>query len=278
MGASDLSHKHIASRLSKRLLLMLVLGILITPVSSASIPEELTGVEPDQYIQLRVAAIDWCPQICPNEVKKGYVVELTEEVFKDSPYKLSIEYFPWSRAIRFVRDGTLDALLAPAQQEAPFLKYPNLAVGHQKMCFFTSKKANWQYQGVSSLKGMVIGVATDTSIEELNQYISNNPSQFQNLPYTERYVEQSAGKILKKRIDSFLMTLNTTKYRLKELNIFHLFKNAGCVSKANIYMAFTNQTEKRSLINGAINHFDLTLRNLSKSGYIQALHKKYNIE
>ena len=88
-------------------------------------------------------------------------------------------------------------LFSSAKKEAPHLTYPETAVGHQKMCFFVAKDSNWQYQVQESLADISIGIATDTTIEELNQYMRDNASQFQFQPYHERFVEQNALKVLK---------------------------------------------------------------------------------
>jgi len=84
---------------------------------------------------IKVAAIDWCPQICPNQEKSGYVVDLVNKAFTDSDYQLQIDYFPWSRAIKYVLSGQYHALLSPAKAEAPQLRYPKIPVGKQDMCF-----------------------------------------------------------------------------------------------------------------------------------------------
>ena len=124
---------------------------------------------------LKIAAIDWCPQICVNELKAGYTVDLINKVYEDSLYELDIDVFPWARAIKYVSEGQYDALLAPAKKEAPDLVYPNFSVGSQRMCFFTSASNPWRYSGEESLVNMQFGIAFDTSIEELNQYIAKHP-------------------------------------------------------------------------------------------------------
>ena len=54
---------------------------------------------------IKVAAIDWCPQICVDETRPGYTVELIKKIFQDSEYTLEIDLFPWSRAIKYVSEG-----------------------------------------------------------------------------------------------------------------------------------------------------------------------------
>jgi ABC-type amino acid transport substrate-binding protein len=227
---------------------------------------------------IKVAAIDWCPQICANEEKPGYTIELIEKIFQEGEYTLEIDLFPWSRAIKYVSEGRYDALLAPAKKEAPHLVFPNFSVGHQQMCFFIDSNSTWRYSNKQSLKDLKIGIANDTSIEELNGYIKENPEQFHYQPYHERFVAQNAGKVLKKRIDAFIFTKNTTLYELKNENLHHKIKNAGCVSKAEIFLAFTPENKKKQQINKMINYFNKRMALLMEAGEINKIHQKYGIQ
>jgi len=226
---------------------------------------------------IKVSGIDWCPQICISEDKPGYVVELVNEIFKGTNYSLEIEHFPWSRAIHNVLQGQHDALLSPAKAEAPNLIYPTLAVGKQQMCFFTAKDSTWTYSGPNSLGNLQIGIALDSSIEELNDYVKNNLEQFQFQPYHERYILQNARKLDKKRIDTFLMTKNTTLYSLSKAGLLDQYREAGCVSNTPIYMAFTPSPSKKNNIEKIISVFEQRMETLNKTPFYKNLMKKYGL-
>lgn len=227
---------------------------------------------------IKIAAIDWCPQICPNDSKPGYVVDLVKEMFRDSGYQLEINYYPWSRAIKLVLSGQADALLSPAKAEAPSLIYPNNEVGVQRMCFFTEQDSKWQYRGTKSLAGLQIGIATDTSIEELNSYVADNLMQFQFQPYHERYIVQNAKKLQKNRIDAFLFTRNSTVFELNKAGIWHQFKEAGCVSNAKIYMAFSPVASLKDKVSKLIKLFDHKMEAINGSFYKEELMHQYGLD
>jgi polar amino acid transport system substrate-binding protein len=235
-------------------------------------------VQVSQAKTIKVAAIDWCPQICIDEEKPGYTVDLIKKVFEGSEYTLEIDIFPWTRAIEYVSNGSYDALLAPAKKEAPHLTFPGTAIGYQKMCFFTDKKSAWLYKDESSLKNMQIGIANDSSIEELNNYIKKNPKQFQYQPYHERYVVKNAQKVLTKRIDAFLFTKNTTIFELEKEKLNSQIRNAGCVSQADVYLAFTSVSQKQSQISKVIKYFDNEMDALIKTNEIDNILLKYGIQ
>ncbi|MBU2970784.1 transporter substrate-binding domain-containing protein [Pseudoalteromonas sp. C2R02] len=93
---------------------------------------------------LTVAAIDWCPQLCPitddtiytNDQKPGFIIDIVKSVFKDSDFDLQIVYYPWSRAIKLVKEGKIDVLLSPAKAEAPTLRYPKEKNRNSTYVFF----------------------------------------------------------------------------------------------------------------------------------------------
>ncbi|WP_076412965.1 ABC transporter substrate-binding protein [Shewanella sp. UCD-KL12] len=241
----------------------------------------IIGFMPYQAVNAKevvtVAAIDWCPQLCPEEESRGYVIDIIKAVFRDSEYQLEIDYYPWSRAIFLAETGKVDALLSPAKAEAPALLYPNQEVGIQRMCFFTRQDSDWQYQGVDSLEGKQIGIATDTSIEELNEFVANHPDQFQYRPYFEHYIEQSAAKLDKGRMDSFLFTHNTTVFELRKLGKGLAYRNAGCVNRTEIYMAFTPKlrVEKNRAV---MAFFDKKINELHQAGVISEIMQSYQLE
>lgn len=227
---------------------------------------------------IKIAAIDWCPQICPNQKKPGYVIDLVSKAFSESGYQLEIDYFPWSRAIKYVLSGQYHALLSPAKAEAPQLRYPKYAVGKQEMCFFTSIDSDWQYKGTLSLDQKHIGIAIDTSIEELNDYVENHPEQFQFQPYHERYIVQNAQKIEKGRIDAFLFTYNSTRYELSNNNMWHKYRSAGCVSSADIYMAFTPNPALYDEVNTMMQVFEQRMAAIDYQQEIEQLLVKYQLK
>lgn len=225
---------------------------------------------------INIAAIDWCPQICPEESKPGYVIDIINSIYGDQKIKLVIDYYPWSRAINYVRDGKYDALLSPAKPEAPDLIYPHQAIGSQQMCFFTKKDDTWRYTGLPSLANKQIGIASDTSIEELNQFVKDNPQQFQFQPYLERYVEQNFNKLKKSRMDTFLFTKNTTLWELNKMGVLDQVNQAGCVNRAPIYIAFSPKIAANKVAK-LIKTFDSGIVTLHKSGALDEIFQRYGL-
>ena len=226
---------------------------------------------------VHVAAIDWCPQLCMDDDKPGYVQEIAERVFKGSEYKLLIETFSWSRAIHQVKVGAWFALLSPAKAEAPSLIYTEYGIGVQRMCFFIPQDVRWRYDNTESLKGLRIGIASDASIEVLNPYIHDKEFNFQTMHYDQNFITKNIKMIEANRLDAFIFTQNTTQHQLKKMGLFKSYINAGCVSEEKIYMALTNTETQADKVAAFKEFFDARIIELYKSGEVNKILKKYQI-
>lgn len=227
---------------------------------------------------LNISSIDWCPQLCDNQSQPGYVMDTVNAIFADSPYNLETRIYPWSRAILNVESGQSHALLSPAKEEAPNLLFPKNEIGLQRMCFFTRSDTNWTYDGLDSLSGKKIGVANDTSIEELNSYMQQHKSQFDFLPYNENYIVTSFKKLKAKRIDAFVFTYNSTVYEMNQQGWQDNFRPAGCVSSAKIYMAFTPAIGKQVEVEEMMEYFDKKMEEMKQSGQLDTIMQRYGLE
>ncbi|MEH6442764.1 MAG: transporter substrate-binding domain-containing protein [Oceanospirillaceae bacterium] len=228
-----------------------------------------------QATELSVASIDWCPQVCANSNMAGYITDTAEMVFKDSPYKLNIQTYPWSRSIKLVEFGEKHALLSPAKKEAPSLIFPRNEIGIQRMCFFKLASSSWEFNGLESLKGLRIGIASHTSIEELSDYADKNRHQFHYMPYHKNYIEQSLKKLKLNRLDTFLFTYNSTVFEMKEKGVFSNYKAAGCVSQAKVYLAFSPHPDLNT--GPMISYFDKRMDELRATDAISNILKKYDL-
>ena len=228
---------------------------------------------------IKIASIDWPPQLIVDSKKSGYINDIIRHVFKNSPYQLQIKTYPWSRAIRLVQSGEADALLAPAKIEAPGLIYPDYEVGLQRMCFFTKEDSTFQYKGVSSLAGMKIGILQDGSISKpLTKYVTNHPDQFSYMPYNKSYLQQSIGKLLIGRIDAFLFTYNSTIFALKRMKNAELVRVAGCDYRAKVYLAFTPAKNSKVDIIQLQTYFDQKMAILINSPKLQKIMHSYGLQ
>ncbi|MCK7614047.1 substrate-binding periplasmic protein [Roseibium sediminicola] len=231
----------------------------------------------DDRIPLKIAAIDWCPQICPGKTDPGYIIDIVEELFRSSPYEPEISIYPWSRAIQYVRSGRAHALLSPAKPEAPDLVYPEEEVGVQSMCFFVLKDSTWNYDGVKSLEGHLTGLASDTSIQELNAFIQERRDLFFVQPYSDAYIQDSINMLYANRVNSFLFTYNTTLHNMRSMGVSDEVRSAGCVSNASVYMAFSPAPGLAAEVQEMTAYFDRKMAQFKADGGVARIMKHYEL-
>jgi len=227
---------------------------------------------------IKVAAVDWCPQICVNKERPGFVMETIQLIFKDSPYDLDIEIYPWTRAIKMVNAGEAHALLAPVKREAPNLRYPVHAIGSQKMCFWTKPESNWKYSGINSLQDLQIGFAYDVTITELSDYMASNKDRFQLMSFNHEYIVKNMKKLEFGWIDTFLLTHNFAMYEFNALNVTSKIRLAGCLSPERYYMAFSSRSRDPEKIDKMMKFFDLKMKELKTSKKIPHIMRRYGLQ
>ncbi len=233
-----------------------------------------TALSADDKSIIKVMQIDWCPQICPGNEKAGFLVDIVTEVFEGSDYRVEFHTVPWSRAIKGVRAGTADALLSPSKREAPELLFPKYAIGYQRMCFFTKKGSTWRFEGIKSLEGVSVGMATNTSAYELDSYFNQNRAQFHTMPYTKDYVELSTNMLLSGRFDTFVFTLKSAIHQIAKLGLQDKVTTSGCLEEVSIYMAFApDKPYSRELIEFFDNRFEY----LAGTGRFDTIRSRYQI-
>lgn len=256
---------------------MKVWGLSVFLIVSFSAIGQEAIQKTDQEI-IKVAAIDWCPQLCNDPERPGYVSEILSLVMGSSPFIIDAETLSWSRAIYQVRKGRKLILLSPAKAEAPDLIYPDYEIGVQRMCFFTRVDNPWNFTAPDSLKNMVIGIGSDTSIPVLNEYIKNKSYNFQAMHYDHNFIDKNLKMLDSHRIDAFIFTQSSAFYELRKRGLAEKYKVAGCVSQEKIYMALTNDPRYQARVEALRAHFDTNISQLYASGEINRILQKYEID
>ncbi len=226
---------------------------------------------------IKIAAIDWCPQLCQDRDRPGYVTEIVEMVFADSGYNLEMAIYPWTRAIFMVRSGRAHALLSPTKNEAPHLRYPEHAVGVQRMCFFSLADSNWRFSDIASLQGVSVGIAQDTSTPELEAFMKDNAEWFQVMPYDHGFVEKNLKQISAGRMDTFLSTYNTVTHTIRLMESEGVYRSSGCLTEENIYMAFSPEETRQRQITKMMTYFDQRMDQLKRSDRLKAVLDRYKL-
>lgn len=227
---------------------------------------------------IEIAAIDWCPQLCPNENKSGYIMDIVKEVYKDSEFHLSVKYYPWSRAVGLVKSGRAHVLLSPTKDETPDLLFPKSEVGIQKVCFFTKSDSSWSYTGIQSLDGLKVAAYKDGAFGEIDNYMKENAKQFQLTVGNSTYLDNNLKKMNAGRIDAVLYTKNSTASELAIMGVADDYREAGCVTEDKLYAAFTPESGDSNVVQSMMDVYDKRMVELKSTGKIAEIMKAYNME
>ncbi|GHF19303.1 hypothetical protein GCM10017044_12340 [Kordiimonas sediminis] len=231
----------------------------------------------EQNAQVRVAAVDWCPQICPDSAEKpGYLVEIMNAIFDGSGYSLKVEYSTWGRAISRVEYGNADILLSPAKEEAPRLVYPDLPIASQQHCFYKAAGSSWTYTTPKQLAEIPLILFEEHSYQEiLADYFATTPKELITMVYDTSYLPRSVALVKRKRATAFLFTRNSARYYLNTHHVQGIEEDA-CIKKDPLWFGLSPQnTPKRDAILELIN--SKTAPFLQSDQY-QKILQAYNIQ
>jgi polar amino acid transport system substrate-binding protein len=101
----------------------------------------------------------WPPFLDPDQPNQGVATEIAQAAFATQGYDVKLSFQPWQRAIDGVRDGEFDMLLGTwkTPEREAFLQFSEpYAVNEMK--FIKRKGDTFQYNGLDSLSGKVVGI------------------------------------------------------------------------------------------------------------------------
>lgn len=225
---------------------------------------------------IKIAVIDWCPYICPNDSEKpGFLVEYTQAIFADLEKELDFEVYPWSRGIKMANEGKVHALLAPAKSEAPNLLYPTQEIGIQQFCFFSRQEDPWHFDGLTSLKGRTVIVPIDAQPPEIEK--QKHEAIILTYPYNDTYMPKATDILLGSRVDNFIMTYHSVRHYLNQNQLNTKVKTSGCIHQQNLYLAFSPALSMTDEVTPLIERFERNITKLKQQQFFDKLLSKYKM-
>ncbi|OUR97393.1 hypothetical protein A9Q84_13795 [Halobacteriovorax marinus] len=276
---------------------------IVILLSSLFCPEIIMGKT------LTIAAWDFCPSHCYDKNKKslikeapGFVIEIYQAIFKD----VQIVNLPFNRGMQETDVGRFDAVSLPLKFSKAELKdkirqlprmgpiytrliYTEKAVApYNASCFFVNSDSNWKYKGIDSIKGNRLGTTMDYEYgKKLNAFFEKVRSRGDKVTLQEltgsNIPERNLLKLKSNRVDLVMGDKNGYQYVIKQMEKNKIIpkgslKLSSCVpnSKTLLYIGFTSRRPKESKRNSHL--FDLGIERLRKSGKLQEILLKYDIQ
>ena len=213
----------------------------------------------------------WPPFVTGNPDKPGISVEIVREALKTQGYDLTIEIYPWARAVQSVKEGQKD--IVPGiwhTQERENLMHLSQSYAVNEVKFVVARDSKIEYSGfLDSLTGKQIGVIREYGYGE----------EFNNSDYFFRQKTNSfvlnVQKLIKGRVDMTLEDELVAKSLLIEENAGLLDKIKFLeppLSERNLYVASAKKNNKSKKIIAA---FNKGLQEIKENGLYERIFEKY---
>jgi polar amino acid transport system substrate-binding protein len=203
----------------------------------------------DKPRELTLATTKWCPYTCFDKNKKyGVVGTYIRKIISSYGIELTINSYPWSRAIRLVESKNVDGLLTATPAEAPTLLFTEFPIDSYQMCFYTLSENQWTFNQPISFGSNLLAVVQDYGYgEPLDTYIKNNSliTTISGEDVSTRLI----SLLLNKRVDVIVADKLVVEYKMaNNLISTDTIRQAGCLMENYFYLALSSTTENKNLL------------------------------
>lgn len=253
-------------------LLVILSGCMGSGQKAAPLPQTTSSTTPGKTRTYEIACEIFPPfSYEENGVVKGIFIDLVREAFNRMGYKISIQVYPWARAINMLENGNTDALCTiykNAERES-FADFTDPVVPDTQSLFvlrdskiiFDGSLESLRPYTIGMMEGYSYGETFDAAFKE-----GRLKSEAVNL------VDRNFEKLIGGRIDICIEDRYVGLYTLKKLGYGDKVKILSPdVRNTHLYLAFS---KKRNLL-PVIGKFNETLQQMKDDGTYQKIVDSY---
>ncbi|MBE0363439.1 polar amino acid transport system substrate-binding protein [Pseudoalteromonas ulvae UL12] len=192
---------------------------------------------------LKIASDDWCPYICDNQEKPGYVVEIIKRVMAKHHINVQFEVMPLGRAFVEVENNRLDMVLALTEVHIKehALIASDVVIGDYANDFFVLSDNPFRFKNIDQLKNERLGVIESYEYGAyLDAFIRLHPEQI-HIAHGRAPLQQNINMLLKGRLSVVLDTKNTVQFFLHQQGISNVLYAGTQGRTAPLYIGFNPQ-------------------------------------
>ncbi|MEI8012112.1 MAG: transporter substrate-binding domain-containing protein [Candidatus Omnitrophota bacterium] len=229
---------------------------------------------------ITVRADSWPPYNAdPAADHPGYVVEILKAIYTPLGHTIDYQTMPWTRAVEDATAGKIDAIIGASIADAPKCVYPAEAMGAINNIFLVKKGSAWKYAGVSSLKGVKLGVIDGYSYDDgadIDKYIASKAADVE-IMTGDGSLDRNLKKLQAGRLDTVLENDIVITATLKTLGLDPAgFENAGAAnSSKDLFVAFAPGNEKTKQYAA---QWDEGIKKLRASGELRKILDRYSVQ
>ncbi len=213
-----------------------------------------------------------------DSLNPGYMLEIAEYAFENAGYTIEYKNVPWTRAINGTRDGTYDGIVATGKDETPDFVFPDIEQGLAVHTFYVNEGSSWKYEGLNSLRQIVLGVIRDYSYGTLFiDYIKPNENVLEHIQVVsgDGALDNNVRKLLAGRIDVLVEDRTVFQYHLHITNAPNTLERAGTYCDEKVYIAFSPKIEDAQDYAGIVSRATEELR---VTGGLATILAKYGVQ
>ena len=218
---------------------------------------------------ITLATTAWCPYTCTDkQFNHGVIGHYIKQILADNDIQVTIESYPWSRAIQLANNGQVDGLLTAVHAEAPELLFSSVPISHFQVCFYGRINEQWNFQKQNSqpednqpttlqplihLNQRILGIQQDYGYgEPLDSFIANPPNHARLVTLTgDNGTTRLIDMLLSQRIDLFAEDQVVADWLISKQGLpNNIVSKRGCLRKQPYYLALhASQQNKQLIIN-----------------------------
>lgn len=197
---------------------------------------------------------------------RGFDYEVLVKIFQLLNIEISIQFYPWKRAISYARSGRILGILtcAHSKEREAFINYSDpiseFVDGYYLRSNFTGKKIT----RISDFIGTKVGSVNEYESYKELQTIGANPISAKTTLHAIRMLDKS-------RFDYLVLGQQATDFIIKSEGLVDKFTFTA-LNKQHFYFCFSrNNPQSRALVAP----FNNALKQLKSSGEYKMIHDKY---
>ncbi len=236
---------------------------------------------------LKLTTENWPPFVITNAFQidgnakdasqlPGFSIEIANHAIEEVGLTVHYDFQPFKRQIAETLRGHYDAMLVLLESDAPDLVYPQEGVGLIRNCFFVHKETIWEYNDITSLEGIELGVVSGYTYGVVDEYIASNlngsviaydDDSDELLPHLVNLLERG-------RLTAVLEDENVMKAYLSSVEKQPDFFVAGCLEGDLAKIGFSPANLNAQAL---ANAFDRQIKKMRDSGELKAILDQYNV-
>ena len=266
---------HRTSRPRWRALALIALALVVValPLAAQPVPANTPDSLPEGR-PLVFASDEWCPYVCFESTRAGYLVDLVHAVFEAPARPVEIRRMSWLRAIREAEAGRIDGVLGAAPGESDLLLYPERPAAGDPVAFAIRNDDPWTFSDPKDLADRRIGLAQGYRFGPvLDEALSLGSAPTRGIEplATDRPTWNNLQKLVEGRIDTVLDNGHVLRHEIERSGFFPAVRVVDSGVENRVFIAFANSPEGQALAA----HFERAMRSVAGREVRARLEREY---